>query len=80
MSTLVPKVKVVNVRSDDFIVAPLPEMFSDKLNQIVVDNSTVGQPERASWAQFVKHYEILFHGNTAVVAFFCLAMKNKTNW
>jgi uncharacterized pyridoxamine 5'-phosphate oxidase family protein len=47
-------------------------MLLDKADKFVVDASTMGQPKSRPSRQFMKHDEILFYCNSAMITFLCL--------
>jgi len=54
-----PKLKVVNVRGNDFLVATNTVLVSDQLNKLVVDLGTIGVEESTAWRHFEVMEEVL---------------------
>mmetsp|Transcript_32718 Transcript_32718/g.77127 ORF Transcript_32718/g.77127 Transcript_32718/m.77127 type:complete len:278 (+) Transcript_32718:1152-1985(+) len=64
-----PEIQVENVGRDDLVVSALPVLFSDELDEFVVDACSVGHPKRGSRGQIIEHDEVLFVGEASVIAF-----------
>ena len=68
VSRLVPKVEVVDVGGDDLVVAALPVVVLDEVDELVVDAGAVGEPEGRPGRQVVEHDELLLLHDAAVIA------------
>mmetsp|Transcript_8779 Transcript_8779/g.18552 ORF Transcript_8779/g.18552 Transcript_8779/m.18552 type:complete len:735 (+) Transcript_8779:385-2589(+) len=71
---LVPEVEVVDVGGDDLVVAALPVVVLDEVDERVVDAGSVGQPEGGASGEVVEHDEFLLCGDAAVITLLCLLL------
>ena len=62
-----PKLQVEDVRGDDFLVATHAVLLSDHLDQLVVDEGTLGEEEGAAWRHFKVIEETLRTANDTMV-------------
>ena len=64
-----PEVKVVNIRRDDFVILVFPILFSNKLDQVVVDARAVLLEKTRARGEMVEKEQLLVQANGAVIAF-----------
>jgi hypothetical protein len=71
----VPEIEIENVRGDDFVVSTRPVLFFDKVDELVVDTGSVGEPEGRPRRQLVEKDELLLVRHPPVIAFLSLGGK-----
>ena len=54
-----PKLAVINIRRDHFLIAPLAVFSADKIHESVVDVSSTRKEETAARAKLMKEEELL---------------------